>query len=373
MPNMPSSETDPASGSRLPPPQSIGTPRVSVVVPVYNRGASLRWTLESVLAQSYPSFEVIVVDDGSSDDSAACVASHYPGVRLLRQERNRGAAAAVNRGVAAARGELIAFLDSDDVWSPDKLTLQVEDFDLHPEAVISFTDITYGRSGVGPLYSWLYPLDPERLLEQLMEENPALPSALMVRRGDFERVGGYAEDIGSAFDRDLLLRLAVLGPFRFLPVPLVRRVVRADALSRPSIQFDRHFDLVVERFLGRPEGVPWRAKARYLFAYQNYRIGARRALAGDWRRGLSYIGKGVRQDPLVPFRNPPGRRLVRTMLGSALESAGARLARFAGKRIGAAVEWRLHRLVSRVGLGEPVRPYVPPPGVSFRPPPDAPE
>jgi hypothetical protein len=239
--------------------------------------------------------------------------------------------------------------------------------------VVSFTDMTYGRSGIGTLYSWLYPLDPGRPLEQLMEENPALPSAVMVRKRDFERVGGYAEDIGLAYDRDLLLRLAVVGPFRFLPVPLVRRVVRADALSRASIQLDRHFVLVVERFLSRPEGAPWRAKARYLFAYQQFRIGARRALAGDWRRGLASIGQGVRQDPLVAFRHPPGRRLVGTMLGAALETAGARLARLAGERIGAAARWRLRRLLARVGLGEPVRCYVPPPGVSFRPPPDAPE
>jgi glycosyltransferase involved in cell wall biosynthesis len=346
---------------------------VSVVVPVYNRAASLRWTLDSVLAQSYTNFEVIVVDDGSTDDSAACVATHYPGIQLVRQERNCGAAAAVNRGVAAARGELIALLDSDDLWSPDKLALQVEDFDLHPEAAVSFTDITYGRSGVGTLYSWLYPLEPGRPLEQLMEENPALPSAVMVRKRDFERVGGYAEDIGFGYDRDLLVRLAVLGPFRFLPVPLVRRVVRADALSLASIHFDRDFDLVVERFLSRPEGGPWRAKARYLYAYQKFRIGARRALSGDWRRGLASIGQGVRQDPLVAFRHPPGRRLVRTMLGAALETSGTRLARLAGERIGAAARWRLARLLRRVGLGEPVRRSVPPPGVPFRPPPDAPE
>jgi glycosyltransferase involved in cell wall biosynthesis len=349
-----------------------GTVRVSVVVPVYNSGASIRWTLDSVLAQTYPSFEVIVVDDGSSDDSAACVATHYPSIRLLRQERNAGAPAAVNRGVAAARGELIAFLDSDDLWSPDKLALQVEDFDFHPEAVVSFTDITYGRSGIGTLYSWLYPIDPGRLPEQLMEENPALPSAVMLRKSDFVRVGGYGEEI-LGYDRDLLVRLAVLGPFRFLPVPLVRRVVRGDSLSRASSRWDRDFDLIVERFLGRPESAPWRAKARYLFAYQQFRIGVRWARTGDWWRGLAYIGRGVRRDPLVAFRHPPGRRLVKAMLGAALEASGARLARLAGERIGTAVQWRLRRLLGRVGLGVPVRQYVPPPGVSFRPPPDAPE
>jgi len=361
------------SGESGSPTHSIGAPRVSVVVPVYNRGASIRWTLDSIFAQSYPSFEVIVVDDGSSDDSSGSVATHYPGVRLLRLEQNGGAPAAVNRGVAAARGELIAFLDSDDLWSPDKLALQIEDFDLHPEAVVSFTDITYGRSGIDTLYSWLYPIDPGRLLEQLMEENPALPSAVMLRKSDFERVGGYCEDMRSAYDRDLLLRLAMLGPFRFLPHPLVRRVVRGDTLSRASSQLEREFVLVVKRFLGRPEGIPWRAKARYLFAYQQFRIGARWALAGNWRRGLASIGRGILRDPLVAFRHPPGRRLIRMMLGAALESVGARLARLGGPRIGAAAQWRLHRLLARVGLGEPIRRYVPPPGVAFRPPPDAPE
>ena len=349
------------------------SPRVSVVVPVYNRGSSIRWTLDSVLAQTYQHFEVIVVDDGSSDDGAEYVATKYPNVRLLRQGRNSGAPAAANRGVAAARGELIAFIDSDDLWSPDKLTLQIEDFDHHPEAVVSFTDITYGRSGIGTLYSWLYPIDPGRLPEQLTEENPALASALMVRKSDFERAGGYAEDMRSTYDRDFLLRIAALGPFRFLPLPLVRRVVRGDALSRVSSLWDRDFALLVDRFLNRPEGVPWRANARYLFAYQKFRIGARRAQLGDWRLGLTYITQGVRQDPLVAFRRPPGRRLIKTLLGAALESSGARLGRLAGARIGAAVQWRLHRLLARVGLGEPLRRYVPPPGVSFRPPPDAPE
>jgi glycosyltransferase involved in cell wall biosynthesis len=337
---------------------------------MYNAAASIRRTLDSVLAQTYPSFEVIVIDDGSSDDSAACVASHHPDVRLLRQERNAGAAAAANRGVATAQGELIAFLDSDDLWSPDKLALQVADFDDHPEAVLSFTDITYGLSGIGTLYSWLYPIDPGRLPEQLMEENPALPSAVMLRKSDFARVGGYAEEVLS-YDRDLLARLAVLGPFRFLPLPLVRRVVRGDSLSRTSSRWDSDYVLVVERFLGRPESAPWRANSRYLFAYQQFRIGARWALTGEWRRGLSYICRGHRRDPLVAFRRPPGRRLVKAMVGAALEATGVGLARLAGKRVGAAVQWRLRRVLARVGLGVPVRQYVPPPGVSFRPPPDA--
>jgi hypothetical protein len=141
-------------------------PRVSVVIPVYNRASTIGWTLDSVLAQTFRSYEVIVVDDGSADDSAELVAGRYPQARVLRLDRNRGVAAAVNCGVRAARGELIAFLDSDDLWSPDKLALQVEDLERHSAAVLSFTDITYGRSGIGRLYSRLYPIQPERLLEQ---------------------------------------------------------------------------------------------------------------------------------------------------------------------------------------------------------------
>src|SRR5262245_20179101 len=97
---------------------------VSVVIPCYNAGRFLKETLESILAQTRPALEVIVVDDGSTDDSAAVAGAFGPPVRVLRQS-NQGESVARNRGLDEARGDWVAFLDADDVWAPDKLERQL--------------------------------------------------------------------------------------------------------------------------------------------------------------------------------------------------------------------------------------------------------
>src|ERR1043165_3045241 len=112
-------------------------PLVSVIIPVYNGARHLRAALESVFAQTYRSFEVIVVDDGSVDESAI-IAQSFPEVRYIHQT-NCGVAAARNHGIEAARGEFLAFLDQDDLWTPDKLRLQIEYLLSHPEIGYTLT------------------------------------------------------------------------------------------------------------------------------------------------------------------------------------------------------------------------------------------
>jgi glycosyltransferase involved in cell wall biosynthesis len=117
----------------------MNTPRVSVIVPTYNRARLVCATLESVFAQSYQDFEIIVVDDGSTDDTAAAVAAYGDRVRYLRQA-NRGVNPARNCGIAAARGEFIALADSDDLWEPWKLATQVKLLETYPAVGFVFSD-----------------------------------------------------------------------------------------------------------------------------------------------------------------------------------------------------------------------------------------
>jgi glycosyltransferase involved in cell wall biosynthesis len=200
-------------------------PLVSVVVPVYNGERFLAQALESALAQEYEPFEVIVVDDGSTDGSAA-VAQAYP-VRYLNR-RNGGVAAARNEGVTAATGEFLAFLDQDDLWLQGKLERQVSYLLEHPEVGFVHTSIEVLFEPGTPRPRWLKPDAPL---------NPFLPSTLMMRRETFELVGPFDPRFSMTSDADWLARARQAGVRRaVLDEPLVRyRVHDANGMHQQGL------------------------------------------------------------------------------------------------------------------------------------------
>ena len=124
-------------------------PRVSVVIPSFNRAGMIEEAIGSVLAQTYENFELIVIDDGSTDNTPL-VLENYGNRVLSYRQRNGGVSAARNKGIESATGSLIAFLDSDDLWLPEKLACQVDFFDTHPDAMICQTEETWiKKSGQG--------------------------------------------------------------------------------------------------------------------------------------------------------------------------------------------------------------------------------
>jgi glycosyltransferase involved in cell wall biosynthesis len=182
-------------------------PLVSVIVPVYNRERFLCETLESVFALDYEPFEVIVVDDGSTDGSAA-IARSFPAVRCLEQE-NRGPAAARNAAIEVARGEFIAFVDSDDVVLPNKLSAQVGYLLDHPDVTA-----TLGRQ------EWITP--PPNAVPDLVwgDLDGITPISIVIRRQALIEVGCFDPELRGPEDVDLLVRLRE-GGYRFLVVPEV--------------------------------------------------------------------------------------------------------------------------------------------------------
>jgi glycosyltransferase involved in cell wall biosynthesis len=173
-------------------------PLVSAVIPVFNGARFLEEALRSAVQQDYRPLEIIVVDDGSTDGSAA-IARSFAEVTYLRQE-NRGVAAARNAGVAAGRGEIIAFLDQDDRWRPGKLAAQVAYLEAHPEVGIVLARMrAFLEPGSEPP-SWFRP----SLLEK--DVDGLTPGTYVVRRRLFESVGPFNEDFATASDSDWLLR-----------------------------------------------------------------------------------------------------------------------------------------------------------------------
>ena len=208
------------------------TPRVSVIIPTFDRGWCLREAVDSALAQEFTNFELIVVDDGSTDGTAELLEAYRPKVRLLRQA-NRGVSAARNRGIAAARGELIAFLDSDDLWLPQKLATQVEFFRAHPEALIAQTEETWVRNGRRVNPGKRHRKRSGMIFEPSLDLCLVSPSAVMVRRELFDRVGLFDEGLPACEDYDLWLRVSCCIPIHLIDIPLiVKRGGHADQLSR---------------------------------------------------------------------------------------------------------------------------------------------
>jgi glycosyltransferase involved in cell wall biosynthesis len=174
-------------------------PLVSVIVPIYNAEPFLRETVDSVFAMEYEPFEVVAVDDGSTDGSAE-IARAYPGLRFFQQE-NRGAGAARNEGARHARGELFAYVDADDLVPPNKLSLQVGYLLEHPDV-----HCVLGRQ------EWMNP--PEGLArDKVFGDLDGIPLMSMVIRADVLRaVGEFAEQRGGdTSDMDMLIRLRELG------------------------------------------------------------------------------------------------------------------------------------------------------------------
>lgn len=212
-------------------------PTVSVIIPTYNRAALLIEALNSVLAQTLQDFEILIVDDGSTDDTQVRLVSYLTDsrIRSIRQD-NGGPAKARNRGIEESRGEFIALLDSDDLWLPEKLDKQVAFLRAHPEIGLVYTDVIWieaDGSVANP-----QPIKAKRRFptyyEDLMFENVIYgsDSAVIVRAAILKEQALYDIELPTLEDQDLWLRLSACTEFHFLEEPLVNLRVHASNLQR---------------------------------------------------------------------------------------------------------------------------------------------
>ncbi len=228
-------------------------PKVSVVIPTYNRLPMLKEAVHSVLKQDFEDFELIVVDDGSTDGTAEEIEKFGGRVRVLRSSENRGVSWARNRGITHARGKYIAFLDSDDLWMKEKLRIQVTFMDENPQYPICYTDEIWIRRGkrVNPMakhakYSgWIF--------EKCLPLCIISPSSAMIRRPLFSKVGLFDEALPVCEDYDFWLRTAARFPIFFINKKLIiKRGGHPDQLSNRSWGNDRYRVIALEKLLSEP-------------------------------------------------------------------------------------------------------------------------
>ncbi|HEX5431353.1 MAG TPA: glycosyltransferase [Bryobacteraceae bacterium] len=244
--------------------------RITAVIPTYNRALLLRRAVESVLAQTYPVSEVIVVDDGSTDNTREVVESFGGRIQYVYQE-NAGPSAARNNGIRRASGDWIAFLDSDDCWLPDKIRLQVEAVKRNSSAAL-----VYGSAWLilpDGARNLIGAADPKRLWPALRCSNLITSaSCVLVRKEVLIRAGGFREDLRVGEDWDLWTKLASRYSFAAVNEPVLNYSVTPNSLSqdpeRTVSDMERILETSLLAGLRGTSRVVWRRKIRAVQLYR---------------------------------------------------------------------------------------------------------
>ena len=289
--------------------------RVSLIIATFNHARFLDAAIDSALAQTLGAVDVIVVDDGSTDDTPAVLARYAGRVRVLRQP---------NRGLAAARNAYVAFLDADDVMAPTKLAAQLEVLERSPtigwtycdvliETVATRTTVTASeRFGYGAraLDGWLFP--------ELIHGNFIPAIAPMIRRTALDAVGGFDERLTALEDWDMWLRLSLLAEARYTPAVLVTYRIRPGGMSEDRARMDKNRFCVLDK-INRTRPVALESLGsvgRRIIADTHNWLGKEAYASGDWSEARRRFAASVLTVPWQ--REAPwllGKSLVRTARG----------------------------------------------------------
>ena len=214
---------------------------ISVIIPTYNRAYSLKRAIDSVLAQTYRDFELLVVDDGSTDDSAELLAKINPQIpfKVLTHQKNQGVSAARNYGIENSLAPWIAFLDSDDEWLPEKLQKQMQFAEQYPELRLVHADEIWIRNGVRVNQMNKHKKLGGRIFKRCVDLCCISPSAVLLRRDLFSDVGLFNEEFPVCEDYELWLRVCAGEDVGFIDTPLIKKYGgHEDQLSRSMVAMD---------------------------------------------------------------------------------------------------------------------------------------
>ncbi len=227
--------------------------KVSVIIPTYNRLPMLREAVDSVLAQDFEDFELIVVDDGSTDGTPEVIKQYGGRVKLFQHTENRGVSAARNRGIFQAKGKYLAFLDSDDLWVKGKLKIQVAFLDDNPQYPLCYTDEIWIRRGKRVNPKRIHAKYSGWILEKCLPLCTISPSSAVMRKILFSKVGLFDEALPVCEDYDFWLRVSARFPVFFIDRKLIiKRGGHADQLSNRSWGNDRYRVIALEKLLSEP-------------------------------------------------------------------------------------------------------------------------
>ena len=293
-------------------------PRVSIIIPVHNAARTVATAIDSVLAQTFTDYEIIAIDNNSTDASREVLARYADRIKIL-QEPRRGPSATRNTGVRASSGEYLAFLDADDWWRPTMLARTVELLDHDPDCALVYTDLalvdSIGRQQMASIAGESHPPTVADMLDRLW---PILPSGVLMRRRAFDLAGGFPEQLIAFEDVYFWLLVREHGTFKYLAEPLAvwRFALFPDPLKpaggqdEAGVIFER---MVRERYHADAHRhvLSRRRAPRSILGY----IGLSALRAGDRPLARQALARAIRIDPL---RVKNYLRYLRTFLPTAI-------------------------------------------------------
>ncbi len=289
--------------------------RVSVIIPTYNRSNLLRLTVESVLAQTYPNIEIIVVDDDSTDDTAA-VMEQYAGRVIYIKQANQGASAARNTGFQAASGEYINFLDDDDLLMPTKIERQVQVLDSHPEIGLVHCGYYHIDADGRPL-DRVCMLPAGEVLRELVQHCFLRIHTPLVQRQCLGQVGLFRDELNWHEDWDLWLRIAQAGyQFDCIQEPLCAYRIQGDSKMANPTEVEQGAFTVLDQVFANP-GLPVDVRAVEARAYGNTHLWISWSyyVSGRWNDGQRNLAKAL---TLLPHLLEHPQELLESLIGHAL-------------------------------------------------------
>ena len=322
-------------------------PKISVVIPAYNAEKTIMETIESVRQQTFTDFELIVINDGSSDSTAELVSSVVDDrLRLLSYE-NSGLPTARNRGIAQASGAFVAFLDADDLWTPDKLELQLEALQKHPDAGVAYSWTMHMSQDGKVIHDGDFASFEGNVYAELLVSNfLASGSNPLIRTEAIESVGGFDPALASAEDWEYWLRLAAQWAFVLVPKRQIFYRHSSTSISARVDVTEKHNVIVIDRVFSAAPQKLQHLRNRSLANVYQYLTGlilTNVESDAQVRLGGQKLWTAIRLHPRILFNKVTQRYLLKWLLMTLLPHKFVRrFARSWGRPIAASDLSRQH-------------------------------
>jgi glycosyltransferase involved in cell wall biosynthesis len=304
----------------------MATPLVTVLIPAFNAAATIRRALDSALAQTYRQLEIIVVDDGSKDGTSEIVLAYDDSrIRLVRLPSNRGESGAMNAGIAAAKGDLVAFLDADDEWLPAKLAIQVNAMRDRPNAAMVSCgcrfvdrqgDVLRDEAGVPSP-----PLKGSEVWRSLLAETLIAKPSVVARTAALRAVGSFNTDLVIGADQDMWIRLGIIGDIEFVDDILTIVHDTAGSLTKVhASKIDTYMLPMIKQHIDQQRHLLSRHEIRHILGMRYASVGRNLYTAGSLPRGLSLIlramlrGYRIRENLWYLATASPPARMAKQLL-----------------------------------------------------------